>query len=85
MTTSKRQWLRVLVVLVLLTATVPWGAGRLMSGMIGLLPGWVWYALILNVVFATGTCLLYEKWWKDESVEKDCVDVDDSLRREPDQ
>lgn len=57
---------RAFIVFGLLVITVPWGAGRWMASNLGPLPGWVWYALGLNVIFAIAICTLYEKWWDDQ-------------------
>lgn len=58
-----------LIILVLLTITVPWFAGKMSSSLLGL-PLWFWYALMMNVVFSTAVCLLYDKWWSSELEEE---------------
>ncbi|MCD8534834.1 MAG: hypothetical protein LR011_08620 [Verrucomicrobia bacterium] len=65
---SVRQLFRGVFILILLSVTVPWGADGYMSGTWGLLPVWVWYALLLNVVFAVVVCFLFERWWAPESI-----------------
>lgn len=57
---------RAFIVSGLLVITVPWGAGQWMASNLGPLPGWVWYALVLNVIFAISICALYERWWDDQ-------------------
>lgn len=59
-----------IILFTLLTVTVPWFAGKMNSEVMGL-PAWVLYALILNVIFSTSVCFLYEKWWVDHSEEEE--------------
>lgn len=57
------------VIVVLLTITVPWFSTNLQAILLGL-PLWFWYALALNVVFATAVCFMLEKSWDTSQEEK---------------
>ncbi len=50
------------VVLFLLTITVPWFSS-LMKESLGGLPIWFWYVFAFNIVFATAVCFMLEKSW----------------------
>lgn len=65
---SGRQIIRGVFIVLLLSVTVPWGATTYLNESWGPLPGWVWYALILNVIFAVVVCFLFEMWWTPETI-----------------